>query len=469
MFYFSDRHFSPSVTQHGTERQRHIFIPVSAAAFFRGEAERTQKRKSFCERGARRTVRGTRMNMSNRASTDTGMTEAEMISESEEKTVEQKRIFLRNAPKSQYIADLLREEILSGKLRKGERLESVRSLSAKFGVGRQVILSAFQRLSREKLLDGKVGSGTFVSLDPERKFSGAPAPKNREHTQRFAYVIIGDDTDNKFYGALFKGFTKYADPASETVLLYEHACDQDISRIAEECDALAVTGSWNNKTLEALLRCGKKYVTVGNRFFSGGSNNFHFSVEKSLRDILEADKSHSKSVGLILGAIFLPITRTLIDEAERYSTRYNLLWDENSVVCANSVYGVPEIERAWGENHAWPQRLVTTLHTYLGLAQFFMENGIPESRCPEITVMVSDKSFLPLPYQQKFNPVACHTNDADSSLYILDLLRRLLSGELQEGFLAEYDPVLEKVSLRGRDPPHHLPNMSLQRGNFKST
>ena len=66
-------------------------------------------------------------------------------------------------PKSQQIADFIRKEISCRRLLRGQRLESIRTLAEKFGVGRQVVLSAFEILVNEQLLIAEVGRGTFVN------------------------------------------------------------------------------------------------------------------------------------------------------------------------------------------------------------------------------------------------------------------------------------------------------------------
>lgn len=65
-------------------------------------------------------------------------------------------------PQSEQIVRQLKEEIRRGRLKPGDRLESIRALAARFGVGRQVVLSAFTRLEQEDILVKQVGRGTFV-------------------------------------------------------------------------------------------------------------------------------------------------------------------------------------------------------------------------------------------------------------------------------------------------------------------
>lgn len=57
----------------------------------------------------------------------------------------------------------LREAVLGGRLAAGTRLPSSRDLSAELGVSRNTVTNAYARLRAEGYLEGRVGSGTYVS------------------------------------------------------------------------------------------------------------------------------------------------------------------------------------------------------------------------------------------------------------------------------------------------------------------
>lgn len=58
----------------------------------------------------------------------------------------------------------LRELILSGQFRKGERLPSSRSLAETLGVSRNTVLNAYNKLADENYVLATVGSGTSVAI-----------------------------------------------------------------------------------------------------------------------------------------------------------------------------------------------------------------------------------------------------------------------------------------------------------------
>ncbi|WP_018655571.1 PLP-dependent aminotransferase family protein [Actinomadura flavalba] len=57
----------------------------------------------------------------------------------------------------------LRAALTGGRLRAGERLPSTRALAATLGVGRAVVTQAYEQLYAEGWLEGRHGSGTYVS------------------------------------------------------------------------------------------------------------------------------------------------------------------------------------------------------------------------------------------------------------------------------------------------------------------
>ena len=61
------------------------------------------------------------------------------------------------------LADLIRDSIMSGALKSGEAIPSVRQLSAEYRLNPQTILNATQLLVSEGLLDKQRGKGYFVT------------------------------------------------------------------------------------------------------------------------------------------------------------------------------------------------------------------------------------------------------------------------------------------------------------------
>src|SRR5262249_42076481 len=62
-----------------------------------------------------------------------------------------------------WIYEELRAAILEGRLQPGSRLPATRDLAETYRVSRPTIVTAFEQLKSEGYVDGRVGSGTYVS------------------------------------------------------------------------------------------------------------------------------------------------------------------------------------------------------------------------------------------------------------------------------------------------------------------
>ena len=88
----------------------------------------------------------------------------------------------------QQIYDGLRNAILTGLLRAGQRVPSTRALAADLGVSRLPVLTAYDQLLHEGYLEGRIGSGTFVSVsvpdDELRSVSLSQSGQSTRHSPR---------------------------------------------------------------------------------------------------------------------------------------------------------------------------------------------------------------------------------------------------------------------------------------------
>lgn len=66
-------------------------------------------------------------------------------------------------PLYRWLYEALRSAILTGHLRPGARLPATRDLAVQYGLSRPTIVTAFEQLHSEGYVEGKVGSGTYVS------------------------------------------------------------------------------------------------------------------------------------------------------------------------------------------------------------------------------------------------------------------------------------------------------------------
>ncbi|MEO5989702.1 MAG: PLP-dependent aminotransferase family protein [Candidatus Eisenbacteria bacterium] len=76
-----------------------------------------------------------------------------------------------------WLCSAVRARILEGSLRPGMRLPGTRDLAEQHGLSRGTIVNAFEQLKAEGYLEGRVGSGTFVSATlPEQWLVVPPEP-----------------------------------------------------------------------------------------------------------------------------------------------------------------------------------------------------------------------------------------------------------------------------------------------------
>ena len=73
-----------------------------------------------------------------------------------------------NRPLYMQLHDLIRDDILNGTYRPGEKIFTEEQLSKKYGVSRITVRNALETLARDNYLVRKRGAGTFIS---EQKFS----------------------------------------------------------------------------------------------------------------------------------------------------------------------------------------------------------------------------------------------------------------------------------------------------------
>jgi len=87
-------------------------------------------------------------------------------------------------PLYRWLYEELRSTILAGRLHPGARLPATRDLAAQYGISRPTIVTAFEQLRSEGYVEGKVGSGTYVSKTLPDELLQAPRAKSVEGTRR---------------------------------------------------------------------------------------------------------------------------------------------------------------------------------------------------------------------------------------------------------------------------------------------
>jgi GntR family transcriptional regulator/MocR family aminotransferase len=193
--------------------------------------------------------------------------------------------FDRNSPEPFYlqIYEGVRAAITSGRLIPGQRLPSTRTLAEELQISRYPVFSAFDQLLQEGYLDGKVGSGTFVSYNipdevsrpigarrPALRTPAAPVPErtpgcDSNRTSETGPLAVSDPALDRFPMEIFARLIRrhasappeelaYGDPAGYGPLR-EVIVDYLRTARAVDCDAsqvLIVSGSQMGLMISAL-------------------------------------------------------------------------------------------------------------------------------------------------------------------------------------------------------------------------
>jgi GntR family transcriptional regulator / MocR family aminotransferase len=83
-------------------------------------------------------------------------------------------------PLYRWLYEELRVAILAGHLRPGARLPATRELAVQYRLSRPTIVTAFEQLRSEGYVEGKIGSGTYVSQTLPEELLQAPPAKQEE-------------------------------------------------------------------------------------------------------------------------------------------------------------------------------------------------------------------------------------------------------------------------------------------------
>ena len=96
-------------------------------------------------------------------------------------------------PLFQQVYRSMREAILAGRLRAGDRLPVTRTLARDLGISRNVVLIAYEQLIAEGYALGRVGAGTFVAQAMARPPAASFAPAARAaRLSRYGIRILAD-------------------------------------------------------------------------------------------------------------------------------------------------------------------------------------------------------------------------------------------------------------------------------------
>src|SRR5262245_50851903 len=92
----------------------------------------------------------------------------------------------KDTPLYRWLYDSLRQAILDGTLHPGARLPSTRDLAQQYELSRPTVTAAFDQLRAEGYVEGRVGSGTYVSQTLPEEFLHATRTQKKADAQKSA-------------------------------------------------------------------------------------------------------------------------------------------------------------------------------------------------------------------------------------------------------------------------------------------
>jgi DNA-binding LacI/PurR family transcriptional regulator len=294
-------------------------------------------------------------------------------------------------PKSQQIADFIRKEIRCRRLLPGQRLESIRTLAEKFGVGRQVVLSAFAILVNEQLLIAEVGRGTFVN----------PVLPRVKSIRRIGLLIQQYNLDSVFNRNVLAGVN---DTAEELEIELVWTLTNKSQRIAEWCnlhrlEGLLITGSVDGQLIAEAENAGLPFIVVGNYDIGPEINSVETDFSGSMATLINAvvQKYHCETFGAILSSSSLTSNWQLVAGIKSGLNLIGKPFIEDFIVHSESENGYEGFAFLMEQYSSYPDFVFVTEQAYPGVAKYIFEHHLADTARPGIVTSISDTNTILYP------------------------------------------------------------------------
>jgi DNA-binding transcriptional regulator YhcF (GntR family) len=158
-------------------------------------------------------------------------------------------------PKCQILARHLIEEIRAGVYKPGQKMASIRKVAEQYGLGRQVVLSAFDSLAKRNYIYTEIGRGSFVNSDLKQgKFYRLGFFVNRQNIANQGLLL-----NELCIAAQKNGY--------ELILGNNFESESNFAEWLEkehQLDGIIVTGVIDDGFLENVRKAHLPYVVIGN-------------------------------------------------------------------------------------------------------------------------------------------------------------------------------------------------------------
>ncbi len=270
-------------------------------------------------------------------------------------------------PQCRQIVEHLKKEIRTGAIRPGDRLESIRTLAERFGVGRQVVLSAFQELQQGGVLETQVGRGTFVKH----------SPLTNHGRINLAFCVRLSGLAWFYNRAVFLGAALKSEELNINLTIAPGDAGSSPAGWCREhgMDGLLITGQLDDATVTELNKSGLPYLILGTYEFKEPAYTLTGSSDLSIELCRKAFKEYPvRRPGMILGDLSFYSTRKLLEKFQAIATESGLKIPERHIYSSYDEDGYEGMKKLMTA-HNPPDLLYIVGRAFPGAARYIFEHG----------------------------------------------------------------------------------------------
>lgn len=274
--------------------------------------------------------------------------------------------------RSQEVATRILQEVRSGRLLPGEKLGSIRQLAERFGVGRQVILSATSILSEQSVIITRSKQGTYINPNLEPGLV-------RERTKRIGFLNwrvrlpgVGAYSLRVYHEVLQRA------PGLNCEIFWQGMTD-DLDPVrwytGMRLDAILVTGRADDELIERLQQHSVPYLVVGNYQFRQPANQLEKAPEEDIFRALQrlAGEHHFRRLGTITHSPELLATRLYQAGAQRAAAELGLAYPAAWQYADAAEDGYAGMRQLLESSAEEPEIIYMTAKAFPGAARYLFE------------------------------------------------------------------------------------------------
>ena len=276
-------------------------------------------------------------------------------------------------PLSMQIAEIIRKKINNGDLKRGHRLKSIRAMATEFSVGRQVIVSAFDILTKENILKKKPGCGVFIN----------PKLKLENKTLRIGFYINEYDFSKRFHSNLLTLLNTKAETLTCEIISGTSKNNPDPKKWVKQkkIDGVLLSGKIDDSIAIIFNSLDIPFVVVGNYKLTEEVDTVEIDyssvVEKVFAEVIAKHKI--KTFGMISGSAKEFVNIQTANRIKKVIADNNLNDIKDYFYLDEEENGYKAMEFFMAKKHALPDVLFISSEAFWGAAKFLISHGLNSS------------------------------------------------------------------------------------------